>query len=138
MPACAILYVEDEETDILLVHYAFKMARISHPLQVVKDGEAAVAYLSGQGQFADRAPHPLPGLVLLDLNLPRLHGLKVLQWIREQPHFATLPVVIYSSSDNPQEQQRAKQLGANDYIVKASIIGDIAATLQKLTQRWLP
>jgi len=61
----------------------------------------------------------------------------VLQWIREQPHFATLPVVIYTSSEDPREQEKAMQLGANDYIVKPSLIGQIATVVQKVKQHWL-
>ena len=137
MPEKAILYVEDEETDIMLVECALKKAQISNPLKTVKNGDEAVAYLMGKGQYADRAQHPLPGLVLLDLNLPRLSGMKVLQWIREQPQFASLPVVIYTSSEDPKQQEKAKQLGANDYIVKPPFVDEIAAILQKLKQRWL-
>ncbi len=137
MPEKTILYVEDEETDIMLLECALKKARVSNPLATVKNGDEAVAYLMGKGQYADRAQHPLPGLVLLDLNLPRLSGMKVLQWIREQPHFASLPVVIYTSAEDPKQQEEAKQLGANDYIVKPSFVDVIAVTLQKLKQRWL-
>ncbi len=137
MPGEALLYVEDEETDVLLLQFALEKAQISNPLKTVTDGDEAVGYLSGRGKYADREHHPLPGLVLLDLNLPRLPGMKVLQWIREQPHFSNLPVVIYTSSEAAREQEKAKQLGANDYIVKANSIEKIALTLQKLKQRWL-
>lgn len=137
MPGKAILCVEDEETDIMLLRFALKKAQIAHPLATVKNGEEAVAYLMGKGQYADRAQYPLPGLVLLDLNLPRLPGMKVLQWIREQPHFSKLPVVIYTSSEQPSDAAKAKQLGANDYIVKPSFVDKVAPILRKLQQRWL-
>ncbi len=133
----AILYVEDEETDVLLVQCALEKARITNPLKRVKNGDQAVAYLKGEGQYANREQNPIPGLVLLDLNLPRRSGMKVLEWIRQQPQFASLPVVIYTSSENPREQERAKEFGANEYIVKPSIISEIASTLQNLRERWL-
>ena len=79
----------------------------------------------------------MPGLVLLDLNLPRLSGMKVLQWIREQPQFADLPVVIYTSSGDSREQEKAKQLGANEYILKPCSVDKIAETLHKFKVRWL-
>src|SRR5512141_1496564 len=126
MPGKTILYVEDEETDIMLMECALKKAQISTPLATVKHGDDAVAYFMGKDQYADRVQHPLPGLVLLDLNLPRLSGMKVLQWIREQPHFASLPVVIYTSAEDPKQQEEAKRLGATDYIVKPPFVDKIA------------
>jgi CheY-like chemotaxis protein len=79
----------------------------------------------------------MPGLILLDLNLPRRSGKKVLQWIREQPQFANLPVVVYTSSDKPADKEQALQLGANEYIEKPSRIENIAAVMEKVKQRWL-
>lgn len=132
-----LLYVEDEPTDVLLLQFALKKAQITNPLQIAGDGEQAIAYLSGSGQYGNRENHPLPGLVLLDLNIPRFSGLEVLKWIREQPRFASLPVVVYTSSEDPMDQEQARQLGANDYIVKPPFVDKIAATLRKLVQQWL-
>ncbi len=138
MPRNAILYVEDEESDIFLMRTALKRAKIDVVLSTVRDGEAALHYLLGTGDYSNREQHPMPGLVLLDLNIPRLHGLKVLEWIRKQPATATLPVVIYTSSEQPTDVAAAQQLGANDYQVKPSTIELIAEKLQQLIQRWLP
>lgn len=132
-----ILYVEDEETDVFLMRIAFKKARIEVPLKTVSDGEGAIAYLRGAGAFADREAHPVPGLVLLDLNIPRLEGLKVLEWIRQQPELASLPVVIYTSSEQPQDLADAQRLGADDYLVKPASIEKIADIATNLIQRWL-
>ena len=137
MPQKVILYVEDEETDIFLVRIAFKKGKIDIPLHTVKDGEAALHYLRGTGAYADRAEFPFPGLVLLDLNIPRLHGLKVLKWIREQPSLAKLPVVIYTSSEQPKDVAAAQQLGANDYQVKVPSIDLIIKKMQRVIERWL-
>jgi len=134
----AILYAEDEEDDVLLLNLALKQARLPHTLQVVTNGDDAVAYLRGEGPFADRQQHPLPGLVLLDLHLPRRSGLEVLHWIRQQSDLARLPVVVYTSSEQPSDIKQAKELWADDYIVKPPILEQIATILQRITQRWLP
>ncbi len=132
-----VLYAEDEGDDVLLLEYAFKMAFIPNPLKVVRDGDEAVAYLSGDGPYADRGQHPLPGLVLLDLKMPRRSGLQVLRWIRHEPHLAGLPVVIYTSSEHPDDLQQAEALGANEYLIKPSLLGQMAEVMRRLTQRWL-
>ncbi len=137
MSAKAILYVEDEENDVFLLKCACERARLANPLKTVKNGDLAVAYLNGDEPYVDREQNPLPGLVLLDLNLPRRSGMKVLQWIRQQPQFGSLPVVIYTSSDKPKEQEQAMQLGANEYIMKPSRLDKIAAVVEQLKERWL-
>ena len=85
MSSVPILYVEDEETDAMLLQHVLTKAGIHNPLRTVKDGKAAKDYLAGEGPFADRRAYPLPGLVLLDLNLPYWSGFEVLEWIRQQP-----------------------------------------------------
>src|SRR4051794_22047418 len=93
-----ILQVEDDKNDVLFLRYAFTAAGITHPVKVANDGREAIAYLSGAGKFADRALYPLPCLVLLDLKMPGMTGLEVLEWIRAQPELQILPVIIFSSS----------------------------------------
>jgi CheY-like chemotaxis protein len=113
-----ILHVEDEEADQFLVQFAFKRAGVDIPLRTVTDGELAIQYLSGAGAFADRQNYPLPRLVLLDLKLPKRGGLEVLEWIRQQPGFRSLVVVIFSSSAQPGDLERAYHLGANSFVQK--------------------
>lgn len=132
-----VLYVEDEENDVLLLQLGFQKAGLAHALNTVDDGQKAVEYLSGLGVYADRQQYPLPSLVLLDLNLPCLSGMKVLEWIREQPQYAALPVVMYTSSDHPNDMANARQLGATEYVLKPSRISKIAEIAQRLTQQWL-
>jgi CheY-like chemotaxis protein len=93
----AILYVEDEKSDVLLLRVAFTRAGLLNPVHIAMDGAEAIDYLVGNRPFADRNQHPLPALVLLDLNLPKKSGFQVLSWIRQQPQFASLPVVIYTA-----------------------------------------
>jgi PAS domain S-box-containing protein len=125
-----ILYVEDDPHDVLFVRLGMAEAGLSVPLQVVVNGQEAVDYLAGNPPFTDRDSFPLPSLVLLDLNLPLVSGLEVLQWIREQPQFESLPVVIFSASALESDQQKARQLGANDYILKPSDMLDLAGFLR--------
>ncbi|MGC8837586.1 MAG: response regulator [Anaerolineae bacterium] len=110
--AHAILLVEDNEDDILLIERAFRKANVANPLVVARDGEEAVAYLS------DLAANPVPELVLLDLRLPRKSGFEVLEWLRAQPGLRRMPVVVLTSSGETPDIDRAYDLGANSYLVK--------------------
>ncbi len=112
-----ILVVEDDADDVVLLKVAFEGAHIGEALQVVGDGEEAVAYLLGQGAYADRARHPLPSLILLDLKLPRKSGLEVLEW-RRQAGLWRIPVIVLTSSQSSADIARAYELGANSYLVK--------------------
>ena len=113
MNSITILYVEDEETDVMLLQHVLTKVGISNPLQTVKDGKAAKDYLAGDGRFADRNAYPLPGVVLLDLNLPYWSGFEVLEWIRQQPQLRRLPVLVFTSSSRPDDIARAYDAGAN-------------------------
>lgn len=114
----AILLVEDDDNDVLLIRRAFTQAGLHHPIQVVRDGDAAVAYLSGDGRYADRSAYPMPGLMLLDLKLPRRTGLEVLAWARREDALRRLPIVVLTSSRELADVNRAYELGANSYLVK--------------------
>ena len=103
-----VLYVEDEEGDAFLLKYAFQKIGIQDPFQLVADGEQAIQYLSGQGEYSDRQRFPMPCLILLDLNLPRRNGFEVLEWRREHPVARLIPVVIFTSSSNPADIRRLR------------------------------
>jgi CheY-like chemotaxis protein len=133
----AMLYVEDEKSDVLLLRVAFASAHLTNPVHIAVDGAEAIDYLAGNGPFADRNLHPLPALVLLDLNLPKKSGFEVLNWIRQQPEFYSLPVVIYTSSVGLIDQDTARMFGATDYFVKRSGVSHIAELVRRLAERWL-
>jgi len=113
-----LLLVEDNEDDVFAMQRALRKAQITLALQVVNDGQKAVDYISGNGQYADRNYYPLPSLVFLDLKLPYLDGFEVLAWIREQSGARDLPVVILTSSGEETDRARASILGVNRYLVK--------------------
>ena len=114
----SILLVEDNQDDVLLIRREFQRARLINPLQVVSRGPQAIAYLTGSGPYCDRNQYPFPALVLLDINMPGSDGFAVLKWIRRQPGFARLCVVVLSSSDEMRDVNLAIQLGADSFFVK--------------------
>lgn len=116
--AFPILLVEDSPDDALLIQRAFRKANLANPVQLVRDGEEAVAYLSGAAPYEDRDRHPLPVFMLLDLKLPRRSGLEVLAWLRQESSLKRLPVVVLTSSRESVDVNRAYDLGVNSYLTK--------------------
>jgi len=128
-----VLLVEDNPDDALLIRHAFNKAKLPNPLQVVEDGETALEYLSGQGVYADRTRFPIPGLILLDLKLPRKSGFDVLAWIRQQPSLDRLPVVVLTSHKEIPDINDAYDLGANFYLVKSIAFANLREMVQKIS-----
>jgi CheY-like chemotaxis protein len=135
--AATVLYVEDEESDALFMQMAFASAGLAPALRVVDDGRSALEYLSGNGVYTDRGQYPVPTVVLLDLNLQTLHGFEVLKWIRAQPQYAALPVVLFSSSTKPEDRIRARDLGATEFWEKPSSGLKFGAVVERLKEKWL-
>src|SRR6266568_7766941 len=133
----AILLVEDDEADIFLLRRAFRNARIANPLIEVRDGQAAIHYLSGEGDYADRTRYPIPFLVLLDLRLPKLSGFEVIAWMRDQPQLANLIVVVLTASDHVPDVTKARDLGANSYLVKPGNFQELVEMVRRIKGRWL-
>ncbi|MDP3073819.1 MAG: response regulator [Opitutaceae bacterium] len=132
-----ILLVEDDENDVVFVRMALEKAGVASGLQVVEDGAQAINYLSGQGDFGDRTRYPLPALVLLDLKLPRVMGIDVLKWIREQRELDMMLVVMLTSSQQRTDIQTACSLGANSYLVKPSNPFDLSEMMELVKRYWL-
>lgn len=131
-----VLLVEDDANDILLMQRAFDKAQLAGPLHV-SDGDEAVAYLAGEGSYADRARYPLPVLILLDLKLPRKSGLEVLDWLRRQPGLKRVPVVVLTSSEERKDVNQAYDLGANSYLTKPVAFQELLELVRRLDVYWL-
>lgn len=132
-----ILLVEDSADDALFMSRAFAKAGVSCALQIVDDGQKALDYLAGAQRYADRAAHPLPRLVLLDLKLPHVPGFEVLRWIRSQPALQSLVVVVLTSSDHPTDIRQAYVLGANSFLSKPAHPDDLTGLVRSLVDYWL-
>ncbi len=131
------MQVEDDRNDVFFLQHAFRAAGISHPVRVARDGQEAIDYLSGAGNFADRAQHPLPCLILLDLKLPRKDGFEVLAWLREQPDLRQLTVIVLTSSVRQLDIDRSYGLGANSFVVKPSQLQERVELAKLINGYWL-
>jgi two-component system response regulator len=131
-----ILLVEDEANDAFFMQWAMTRAGVVNPIHLANDGREAIDYCRGAGRFANREEFPLPCLVLLDLKLPYVMGLDVLKWIRQQPDWAPL-VLILSSSSAETDIAAAYRLGANGYLVKPCGADKLVGTAKAIKDLWL-
>ncbi len=131
-----ILLVEDDPNDVLLIQRAFQKAGLRNTLKVVRDGEHAIEYLSGQGPYANRERFPLPFLVLLDLKMPGTDGFEVLRWVRGEPELKRLLVVVLTSSNLQADVDRAYEMGANSYLVKPVEFDEMVHLIQRFEAYW--
>ena len=131
-----ILQVEDDPNDVFLLKHAMKKAGVANPMQVATDGQQAIDYLKGADRFANRKEFPLPCLVLLDLKLPYVMGLEVLQWIRQQPE-VDLIVLILTASAEDADIAAAYRLGANAFLTKPSEANKLVEMAKAIKDFWL-
>jgi CheY-like chemotaxis protein len=131
-----ILVADDDAQDRLLVKMAVERSALGLNLSSVRDGVEAIDYLLGRAEFADRHVYPFPKLLLLDLKMPRVNGFDVLDFVRQQPGLRQLPIVIFSSSNDPKDIQRAYDGGANSYLCKPHSNEDLSALLKALEDYW--
>ena len=132
-----ILAAEDDPTEAFLLKRAFLRAGIDVPLDFVADGQQVIDYLAGQEPFSDRASHPMPTLLLLDLKMPRVDGFQVIEWLRQQPVLGRLPVVVLTNSDLAEDVTRAFDLGANSYLQKPHDMPALEDLVRLLEQYWI-
>lgn len=131
-----ILLAEDDTNDTVLIKRAFQKAGLGEVLKSVRDGDEALNYLRGVGEFSDRSRFPLPFLLLLDLKMPATDGFEVLQWLRSQPDFRRLLVVVLTSSNLQTDVDRAYDLGANSYLVKPVEFNEMVNMIQRFEAYW--
>jgi len=132
-----ILIAEDEEDYVILLRKAFAQAGIRNPLYVVSTGQEMIAYLKGDGQYANREEYPLPDLLLLDLKLPGFSGLEIIGWIRSHPGLAGLRVVVLTSSEEMRDVNDAYRLGANSFLLKPYDFTDLVYLAKMIEVYWL-
>jgi CheY-like chemotaxis protein len=132
-----ILLVEDNPQDEMLILRSLRKANLANWINVVRDGQQALDYLFCQGEFAGRNPEELPAVVLLDIGLPRLSGLEVLERLRAAPRTRLLPVVILTSSDEEMDRLKSYEDGANSFVRKPVDFAEFAETVARLGIYWI-
>lgn len=135
--SATILLVEDNPNDIELTRRAFARAHLANDLVVVEDGAEALDYIFGTGAYAGRDVYDHPALTLLDINLPKVSGLQVLERIRQDPRTQRMPVAILTSSDEERDVARGYDLGANSYLRKPVDFTQFADVVLQLGLYWL-
>jgi len=132
-----ILLVEDNDQDEKLILRALRKVNLANQVDVARDGQQALDYLFAEGEFAGRTGQPLPTVVLLDINLPRISGLDVLKRLRADPRTHLLPVVVLTSSDEEQDRLSSYEDGANSFVRKPLDFGEFAETVARMGVYWL-
>ncbi len=132
----AILVVDDDDNDLYFLRAAFKAADAVSRVQTVNSGYEAVAYLKGEGDYADRARFPYPDLVLTDLKMPGLDGFGVLEFLKSTPESAVIPTIVLSGSQDNDDIKRAYLLGASAYHVKPSSTLELRRLIKALHDYW--
>jgi len=136
MKSPVVLLVDDDMEDQALTRRAFQKSAIRADLQIVSDGQQAMHYLLREGEYADPARAPRPDLVLLDLNMPNVDGHGVLKRMRSDFDLKGIPVVVLTTSNQPDDVQRCYDLGCNSFITKPSNIAEFVRVVEKLESYW--
>jgi len=132
-----VLLVEDDPDDVAITQRAFRKGNVANPLRVVRDGEEALEYLRQTGRYAGAGSAPRPGIVLLDLNLPRVGGREVLREIKGDPVLKRLPVVILTTSDQDADVIDCYEHGANTYMTKPVDFRQFIEAVVTIGRYWL-
>ena len=136
-PLITILMAEDDADDRLMTREAFQECRLGNPLQFVADGEELMDYLKRRGAFADAVRYPMPGLILLDLNMPRKDGREALREIKADPELREIPVVVLTTSKAEEDVANSYSDGANSFITKPVSFAALIEVVQTLGKYWL-
>jgi CheY-like chemotaxis protein len=131
-----ILLADDDPDDRELAMEALKESRLANELRFVEDGEQLLDYLHNRGQFADRAQHPRPGLILLDLNMPRKDGREALREIKADASLRRIPIVVLTTSKAEEDVYRTYDLGVNSFITKPVTFEGLAHVMRVIGRYW--
>ncbi|HTL26747.1 MAG TPA: response regulator [Burkholderiales bacterium] len=132
-----ILLVEDNPDDEALTMRALKQSKLANEIVITRDGNEALEFLFATGKYAGRDVSHTPAVILLDLKLPKLSGLEVLQQLRGDPRTRLVPVVVLTSSSEDEDMMRSYQLGANSYVRKPVVFGRFADAVSQLGLYWM-
>lgn len=132
-----ILIADDDPDDRMLIEEAFDENRIANNLSFVEDGEDLLDYLMQRGKWSDPETSPRPGLILLDLNMPRMDGREALKHIKAEPSLAKIPVVVLTTSKQEEDILRTYGLGVNSFITKPVTFEGLLRVTQVLTSYWI-
>jgi two-component system response regulator len=131
-----VLMAEDNKHDIIATKRAWKENNISNPLKIVSDGEECMDYLYKRGKYEEEGSAPRPGLLLLDIKMPKMDGLEVLKRIRECEEFHRLPVVILTTSRSEEDRMRSYDLGVNAFIMKPVGFDGLTQAIKTINLFW--
>ena len=131
-----ILLADDDPDDRMLTRDAFDESRLRNTLEMVEDGEELMDYLHHRGKYAGKASRPKPGLILLDLNMPRKDGREALMEIKNDPDLRRIPVVVLTTSKAEEDILRTYDLGVNSFVVKPVTFEALVELLKTLGKYW--
>lgn len=131
------MLVEDSEDDRALMEFAFTRAGITNPIFMAHNGQEAIAYLEGQGDYADRDRYPLPCLIITDLKMPGVDGFDLLEWLKTRWEFNRVPKIVLTASGHEKDERRARQLGSCAYFVKPSQLADLVKVVIAMDEDWI-
>lgn len=131
-----ILLAEDDPDDRLLTRRALEKSQLANTVDTVEDGEELMQYLRREGEYAEADAAPRPGLILLDLNMPRMDGREALKKIKSDSELRRIPVIVLTTSEAEQDILQTYDLGVNAFVTKPVTFDDLANTLQALGEFW--
>jgi CheY-like chemotaxis protein len=132
-----IMVVDDDANDRTLIEESFRSIGITDPLQVMSGGAEAIAYMCGEGKFADRSAFPYPTFIVTDLKMPGTDGFAVLEHLKNHPNWAIIPTVVLSGSRDLDDIKKAYMLGASSYHVKPHSLAEFSAQIKILHDYWM-
>ena len=132
-----LLVIEDARDHAILVRVAARRALPGLDVRVAGDGREGIAYLAGTPPFQDRRSHPLPNLIVLDLLMPEVDGFAVLEWIRDRGAALSIPVVVLTSSENPEHEERSLALGAHAFYKKPADLDELGDVVREIVAEWV-
>ena len=132
-----ILIVDDDPNDLLFMERAFRANGVADPIHTLNDGREAIAYMMGEGKYADRSVYGYPTFIMTDLKMPGADGFAVLEHLQNNPEWAVIPTVVFTSSHDLDDIKKAYMLGASSYHVKPPSLDGLRRQLKVLHDYWM-